>query len=148
MMTTSESANPSDGVGLCLRAVERKRDRGGLALVLELSREFELWVITRANNREPIERWMAANHGYESIHWIYFDLSASELARKHGRKGVHRYYLKWTKASDAVISETMWSNGIETSCTCLRKCIVACKSIRGIPTVYLGSCGRIGDHTA
>ena len=57
---------------------------------------------------------MYANQGYESIHCIYFGLSASELDRKHGRKGWHRYYLKWTKASDAVISETMWSNGIET----------------------------------
>ncbi len=80
--------------------------------VLELSREFDLWVITRANNREPIERWMADNPGYESIHWVYFDLPPRDLKRKHGRKGVHRYYLKWTKASDAVIRKTMETNDI------------------------------------
>ncbi len=80
--------------------------------VLELSREFDLWVITRANNREPIERWIADNPGYESIHWVYFDLPPRDLKRKHGRKGVHRYYLKWTKASDAVIRKTMETNDI------------------------------------
>lgn len=80
--------------------------------VLQLSREFDLWVITRANNREPIERWMADNPGYENIHWVYFDLSARHLERKHGRKGVHRYYLKWTKASDALIRQTMQENSI------------------------------------
>lgn len=80
--------------------------------VLELSREFDLWVITRANNQEPIERWMAENPGYENIHWVYFDLPAKDLARKHGRKGVHRYYLKWTRKSDALIRATMQSNSI------------------------------------
>lgn len=82
--------------------------------VLELSREFEVWVITRANNQEPIEQWISQNPEYSNIHWVYFDLSARELSRKHGRKGVHRYYLKWTKASDKLIRETMLSNDIQT----------------------------------
>lgn len=82
--------------------------------VLELSREFDLWVLTRANNREPIERWMTENLGYECIHWVYFDLPAKDLARKHGRKGVHRYYLKWIRKSDTVIRNTMEANDIKT----------------------------------
>ncbi len=115
MMTTSESAKHRLMVSAYACEPWKGSEIGvGWHWVLELSREFELWVITRANNREPNERWNDDKPGYESIQWVNFDQSANALARKHGRKGVHRYYLKWTKASDAVIRETMRSNDIET----------------------------------
>lgn len=80
--------------------------------VLELSRTFDLWVLTRANNRPPIHEWLSAHPGYKHIHFVYFDLPERDLRRKHGIRGVHRYYLKWTRKSDAVIRRVMADNEI------------------------------------
>lgn len=80
--------------------------------VLELSAAFDLWVITRANNRTPIESWMQSHPEYYGIRFVYFDLPEAVLRHKKGRKGVHRYYLAWTRGSDAVIRATMEENGI------------------------------------
>ena len=41
--------------------------------VIEMSKYFELWVLTRKSNQSNIETWIAT-HPYESINFIYFDL--------------------------------------------------------------------------
>ncbi|MCM1337454.1 MAG: glycosyltransferase family 4 protein [Candidatus Amulumruptor caecigallinarius] len=80
--------------------------------VLELSRAFDLWVLTRANNRPPIHEWVTSHPDYKHIHFVYFDLPERDLRRKHGIRGVHRYYLKWTRKADAVIARVMADNDI------------------------------------
>lgn len=62
--------------------------------VREMSRFCELWVITRANNREPIERALA-REAMPNVHWIYFDLPRWARMWKKGRRGIHLYYYLW-----------------------------------------------------
>ena len=42
--------------------------------VLEMSKRFELWVLTRESNRHNIEPWISEHPEYGNIHWLYFDL--------------------------------------------------------------------------
>ena len=42
--------------------------------VLEMSKHFELWVLTRESNRGTIEPWIAAHPEFSGIHFLYFDL--------------------------------------------------------------------------
>jgi glycosyltransferase involved in cell wall biosynthesis len=61
---------------------------------LEIARFHEVWVITRTNNREPIER-LRAKESLPSIHWIYFDLPEWARFWKRGRRGIRSYYFLW-----------------------------------------------------
>lgn len=62
--------------------------------VLQLSRFHELWVITRANNREPIEKALATKP-LPNVHWVYFDLPRWARFWKKGERGLHAYYYLW-----------------------------------------------------
>lgn len=62
--------------------------------VKEMSRFCELWVVTRANNREPIERALG-REVMPNVHWIYFDLPRWIRMWKKGRRGIHLYYYLW-----------------------------------------------------
>jgi glycosyltransferase involved in cell wall biosynthesis len=66
----------------------------GWTWALEISRWHEVWVITRANNRGPIEKALAARP-LPNIHWVYFDLPRWAAFWKKGRRGVHAYYYLW-----------------------------------------------------
>ena len=62
--------------------------------VRQIARFHEVWAITRANNREPIERvW--AKKPISNIHWIYFDLPHYLKWWKKGQRGIHLYYYLW-----------------------------------------------------
>lgn len=116
-MTEQKVADPTQRKRLMVSAYACEPGKGseigvGWHWVLELSRRFDLWVLTRANNRAPIHDWLTAHPGYKHIHFVYFDLPERDLRRKHGIKGVHRYYLKWTRKSDAVIRRVMADNDI------------------------------------
>jgi len=54
----------------------------------------EVWVITRANNREVIEEALA-REPLPNVHWVYFDLPRWARFWKKGRRGVHLYYYLW-----------------------------------------------------
>jgi len=54
----------------------------------------EVWVITRANNREVIEEALAQNP-MPNVHWVYFDLPQWARFWKKGQRGVHLYYYLW-----------------------------------------------------
>lgn len=41
--------------------------------VLEMSKYFELWVLTRQSNRHTIEPWIAEHPEYSDIHFLYYD---------------------------------------------------------------------------
>ncbi|MGB9408366.1 MAG: glycosyltransferase family 4 protein [Terracidiphilus sp.] len=62
---------------------------------LELARQgHEVTVLTRANNREPIEAALKG-HGPEGLHFFYYDLPRWAMWWKKGGRGVHLYYQLW-----------------------------------------------------
>jgi glycosyltransferase involved in cell wall biosynthesis len=62
--------------------------------VRQISRFHGVWVVTRANNREPIERALASRP-LPNVHWVYFDLPRWMRFWKKGQRGVHPYYYLW-----------------------------------------------------
>lgn len=62
--------------------------------VKQLARFHDVWVLTRTNNREPIERALA-QEPMANVHWVYFDLPRWARFWKKGRRGVHLYYYLW-----------------------------------------------------
>lgn len=59
------------------------------------ARGHEVWVLTRENNRGPIEEAMAEHPHATRLHFVYHDLSPSVRRWKRGGRGVHLYYLLW-----------------------------------------------------
>lgn len=62
--------------------------------VRQIARFHEVWVITRANNREPIQKSLA-KEPLPYVHWVYFDLPRWVRFWKKGRRGLHAYYYLW-----------------------------------------------------
>jgi glycosyltransferase involved in cell wall biosynthesis len=58
------------------------------------ARDHDVWVLTRANNRESIERALASDPD-PGFHPVYVDLPAWARSWKRGRRGVRLYYLLW-----------------------------------------------------
>ncbi len=81
--------------------------------VLEMSREFELWVLTRESNRGTIEPWIAEHPEYAGIHFLYFDLPKWARFWKKGLRGVRTYYNIWQALTNRIVKRTMLDNGIE-----------------------------------
>lgn len=81
--------------------------------VLEMSKYFELWVLTRESNRKNIEPWIAAHPDYSNIHWLYYDLPGWARWWKKGLRGVRTYYNLWQWRSDAVVEKTMKEQSID-----------------------------------
>lgn len=76
--------------------------------VLEMSKYFELWVLTRANNQEPIEKYFGEHpEDDRGIHWIYFDCPDYIKKFKHQMRGVRIYYTIWQLLSNKVVKEIM-----------------------------------------
>ena len=82
--------------------------------VLEMSRFFELWVLTRESNRRTIEPWVAEHPEYAKIHFVYYDLPHWARRWKRGMRGVRIYYMLWQWLSDGIVKRTMQENGIDT----------------------------------
>jgi hypothetical protein len=59
----------------------------------------EVWVVTRANNRAPIERALPDVPERERLHFVYVDLPGWARTWKRGQRGVHLYYLLWQLAA-------------------------------------------------
>ena len=81
--------------------------------VLELSKYFEVWVLTRESNRGTIVPWIEQHKEYENIHFVYFDLPQWARRWKRGMRGVRPYYMLWQWLSNGVVKRTMQENGIE-----------------------------------
>lgn len=81
--------------------------------VLEMSRYFELWVLTRESNRHTIEPWIAAHPEYHSIHFLYYDLPRWATWWKKGLRGVRLYYILWQLGINSLVKQTMQENSIE-----------------------------------
>ena len=64
----------------------------------QIAKRHEVWVLTRANNREPIERELKQNP-MPNAHFIYLDLPYWMRFWKRGRRGIHLYYYLWQIAA-------------------------------------------------
>jgi hypothetical protein len=62
--------------------------------VHQVARFHEVWVITRANNRDSIECALA-KEPLPNVHWVYFDLPDWARVWKRKQRGVHLYYYLW-----------------------------------------------------
>ena len=81
--------------------------------VLEMSKYYELWVVTRSNNKEPIEKFFKEKNLNSDIHFIYYDLPKFILKFKKGMRGVRLYYNLWQLGVNKIIKKTMIENNIE-----------------------------------
>ena len=80
--------------------------------VLEISKEFNVWVITRNNNKEVIEEWLNKNPNY-NIKFLYYDLPKKLMFWKKGMRGVRIYYCLWQFGINKLIKKTMEKNKIK-----------------------------------
>ena len=62
--------------------------------VRQISRQHEVWAITRAANRKAIEGALR-EEPLPNAHWVYFDLPRWARFWKKGGRGVHAYYYLW-----------------------------------------------------
>ena len=81
--------------------------------VLEMSKHFELWVLTRESNRPTIEPWIAQHPEFAGIHFLYFDLPKWARFWKKGMRGVRTYYNIWQYCTNSIVKRTMRENGIK-----------------------------------
>lgn len=81
--------------------------------ILEMSRYFEIWVLTRKSNKHTIDRWLRDNPYHANIHFLYFDLPKWTRFWKKGLRGVHLYYYLWQRCCNSIVKQTMQENGIE-----------------------------------
>ncbi|MBQ7947857.1 MAG: glycosyltransferase family 4 protein [Bacteroidaceae bacterium] len=81
--------------------------------VLEMSRYFELWVLTRESNRPTIEPWIEKHPEYRGIHFLYFDLPRWARFWKKGLRGVRTYYNIWQHCTNRIVKRTMRENNIK-----------------------------------
>lgn len=80
--------------------------------VLEMSKYFDLWVLTRESNRHSIEPWIAEHHEYANIHWLYYDWPRWARWWKKGMRGVRTYYNIWQVCTNRIVKRTMQENNI------------------------------------
>lgn len=80
--------------------------------VLEMSKYFELWVLTRRSNQHTIEPWIAEHPEYSHIHFLYFDLPKWARFWKKGLRGVRTYYNLWQWLTNGIVRRTMMENNI------------------------------------
>ena len=81
--------------------------------VLEMSKHFELWVLTRESNRGTIEPWIALHPEFSGIHFLFFDLPKWARFWKKGLRGVRTYYNIWQACTNRIVKRTMQDNNIK-----------------------------------
>ena len=81
--------------------------------VLEMSKYFDLWVLTRKSNQSSIECWIENNSNYKNINFLYFDLPYYFRFWKRKRRGVRTYYNIWQWATNRIVKKTMQENDID-----------------------------------
>ncbi|MFI3285202.1 MAG: glycosyltransferase [Rikenellaceae bacterium] len=81
--------------------------------VLEMSKYFDLWVLTRESNRDSIEGWFAENPSENRPTFIYYDLPKKWRFWKKGLRGVRTYYMLWQHLTNKIVRRTMQQNDIK-----------------------------------
>ena len=85
----------------------------GWRWVLEMSKYFDLWVLTRSSNKKSIEPWIEEHQQFKNIQFLYYDLPNWAKWWKKGQRGVRIYYNLWQWLSDGVVKRTMKANNIQ-----------------------------------
>jgi len=80
--------------------------------VLEMSKYFDLWVLTRESNRHTIEPWIAEHPEYKHIRFLYYDWPKWARFWKKGLRGVRTYYNIWQYSTNRIVKRTMQENDI------------------------------------
>ena len=80
--------------------------------VRQLSQFAEVWVLTRANNRGPIEAALAARP-LPHVHFIYYDLPRWLSFWKNRSRGVHAYYYLWQIGAYFVVMNSHRDNSFD-----------------------------------
>ncbi|MFI3321284.1 MAG: glycosyltransferase [Rikenellaceae bacterium] len=81
--------------------------------VVEMSKYFDLWVLTRESNRQNIENYLADNPIENCPAFLYYDLPYRWRFWKKGLRGVRIYYVLWQLLSDKIVKRTMLDNNIK-----------------------------------
>lgn len=71
----------------------------GWQWALQMAQFHDVWVLTRANNRQTIEQVQLTLEQQSHLHWVYFDLPAWAKFWKKGSRGVQLYYYLWQLAA-------------------------------------------------
>lgn len=74
--------------------------------ILLLAQRYELWVVTRNNNRDSIEEYLP-DDVKGNIHFLYYDLPDWIRKVKKREKGLYWYYYLWQCGSLRVIKKEM-----------------------------------------
>lgn len=61
---------------------------------IQMSKYNEIYVLTRANNKKNIDKYLNENKN-EKLHFIYYDLPKIFRVFKKGNRGIHIYYKMW-----------------------------------------------------
>ena len=111
-----------------------------------LARLGETWVITRANNREAIDRELEATGPIPNLHFVYVDLPPNVRRWKRGQRGVRIYYLLWQRAalSEARRMARHQQFDLVWHLTLANAWIGSTACITGIPFVYGPVGGGVG----
>ena len=80
--------------------------------VLEMSKYFDLWVLTRKSNQDNIERFLDGHPEYRHIRFLYYDLPRWARFWKKGLRGVRTYYNIWQYMTRSIVKRTMRENDI------------------------------------
>ena len=75
--------------------------------VIEMSKYFDLWVLTRKSNQHTIESWKTNQTDFDNINFIYYDLPKYLRFWKKGLRGVKTYYFLWQFLTNKIVKRTM-----------------------------------------
>ena len=78
---------------------EGSEPEAGWAWARILARLGDTWVVTRANNRPPIEQAIATTPERARLHFVFVDLPPWTRFWKKGQRGIRLYYLLWQIAA-------------------------------------------------
>jgi len=81
--------------------------------ILEMSKYYDLWVLTRLSNKQNIENWVVDNKYLNNVRFIYYDLPLLMRFWKKGMRGVRFYYILWQYFSNRLVKCTMQVNDIK-----------------------------------
>lgn len=85
----------------------------GWGWACELSKNNEVWVLTRDNNKENIESYQKKYPEYnrDTLHFIYVGLPPKLTFWKKGRRGMRLYYMLWQRKAAKVAKD--WHKKIQ-----------------------------------
>jgi glycosyltransferase involved in cell wall biosynthesis len=119
---TMQDEDESNRIRLLVSAYACEPGKGseqgvGWHIVLELSRYFDLWIITRANNRTIIESSLQQLplEQRSHLHFVYYDLPRPLLRMKHQGRFLYLYYIAWQVGAFRIASELVHQRKFDLS---------------------------------